>query len=123
MNAPTVTEREMVEAQRAAVMATTQEMSKLSGGAHNLTAYINDWEGSLSLAARLFPLPKVTRPRVATDEYGCEWRLVRGAVEWRGLGQDWGDKLAREQVSLTITLRRAEIIASLVANPTEEVDE
>lgn len=70
------------------------------------------------------PVRKVTRPRVLTDEYGCEWRFAMGYVAWRGLGQtEWASKLSTETLSLTINANRAAIIASLFANATEEVDE
>jgi hypothetical protein len=60
---------------------------------------------------------------VLEDEYGCEWRYTAEHIEWRGLGcTDWRDKLHTGDMSLTITKRRAEVIAALVANPTETVE-
>jgi hypothetical protein len=74
-------------------------------------------------AAHSYPLPKVTRNRVVKDEYDCEWRMGHGAIEWRGLGQaEWCTKLHVGHLSLTITPRRAAVIADLFANPTEEVE-
>lgn len=64
-----------------------------------------------------------TRPRVLEDESGYQWRMAAyDVIEWRvGVGQDWGEKLARGGLSLTITKRRAQIIADLLANPREAV--
>jgi hypothetical protein len=116
-----VPETEVVKRERAAFRLGAgwfYSNSEVPGHLHPLLATAE------KVAVVRYPLPTVTvtRPRVLEDEYGCEWRLVHGHIEWRGLGQPWGDKLARESVSLTITQRRAEVIATLVANPTETVE-
>jgi len=69
-------------------------------------------------AALLFPLPKVTRPRVVQRKDGCELRLFGTELQFR-LGNDDSWK-CYNGMYVDETNRLA--LLDLLANPTEEVD-
>lgn len=67
-------------------------------------------------AARRYPLPTITRPRVVRAMFGYEYRVVDGVLQvrtphgsWGEVGHGWGDDI------------RA--IVALLDNPTEEVED
>lgn len=64
-------------------------------------------------AHKAFPLPRVTRPRVAQTSVG-EIRVVNGIVQIRE-GAGWLS-------ASVLTRANVEAIADLLANPTEEVE-
>lgn len=74
----------------------------------------------LKLAATRYPLPKVTRPRVVeTARSGYEWRIVGGALQERRIDTElW--RIAEGWVGDPENMR---VLADLLANPTEEVDD
>jgi hypothetical protein len=113
VSAPTVTEREAVLRERDAVQRTVVALwdrIKRGDALHN-------WEGSESLAKRLYPLPLVTRPRVVADPVlGVQFRwCVRAGM------------LARYDADRTPyvepTPERVALWADLLANPTEQVED
>jgi hypothetical protein len=63
----------------------------------------------------LYPLPKVTRPRERRASDGATFRVVGGE-----LMANYGGGWVHEQV---IGVPLAPLVADLLANPTEEVDE
>lgn len=70
-------------------------------------------------AAKMFPPPKVTRPRVvaAVGNLGLpvEYRVVDGCIEGRDVAGEWGNRRLTPSQTLAIH--------SVLSNPTEEVDE
>lgn len=86
---------------------------------------------------RRYPLPKVTRPRVVIDAGGAgvrEWRYVEGQIQTRVRGTThWfclahGDAFAakavqHEDVGFAWTPERINMLAKLIADPTEIVDD
>lgn len=77
-----------------------------------------------SAAAAQYPLPKVTRPRVARDPSGVgEWSVAAfhgtPAIYWRhSTERNWEAKLG----ILVATSERVKLWADLLEHPTEEVD-
>ena len=71
---------------------------------------------AIDTANRLFPLPKVTRPRVVAG-LRAQYKVVDGVVHGRSNASfDW-------RVSASIHVDDVVRVANLLANPTEEVDE
>ena len=68
-------------------------------------------------AALLFPLPKVTRPRVVRREDGCELRLFGTELQFRWRNDEWKcyNGMCVDEINRSALL-------DLLANPTEEVD-
>lgn len=85
---------------------------------------------SARIAARKFPLPKLTRPRVVTSDTGRRFRIVDGQLQTQtsSNGQSWcclanGSRVpAAEDTGIKITLERIRLWADLLANPTEDVE-
>lgn len=120
-SAAPLTHTGMIEAQRAAF---------LEGVRYNVnTAH----HASLSLcdgcklckgeAARLYPLPRKTVPRVVTDSNGFEFRVSvvdgESIVQVKNVSansEHWGQSV------MGITEERAQLFKSLFSNPTVEVD-
>lgn len=100
----TLTERDAVLRERAAFA--------------NGAAWGPGWhrESDLDEAAKRYPLPKVIRPRVVCMGWS-EARIVDGRVETRGLG---GSGEWRANFTTVEQLRE---LASLIDNPTEEVED
>jgi hypothetical protein len=71
-------------------------------------------------ARELYPLPRVTRPRVVYDKQQALWRCVAGYVEVKLRGEKDFSKLAG--TILYMTDERIAILDDLRANPTEEVE-
>ncbi len=73
--------------------------------------------------ARLrYPLLKVTRPRVVTDDSGIFWRVVSGRFEYAWPGHNvWKDALAAHAGDPGMTPARVRMLSALLDNPTEEV--
>lgn len=70
----------------------------------------------------LYPLPKITRPRVKVDTYGERWRVTGGKLEvWLTNNQKWEHLFYYKQH--VITPERAAIFHDLFQNPTEEVED
>ena len=65
-------------------------------------------------AREVYPLPTITRPRVHKDHRGVEWRVVGGKIQ-RNCSSGWTD--IDEPPDFAVA------IASLVANPTETVED
>ena len=108
----TYTEREVIEMQREAFKY------GVSHGQNYPCLTYKECEGA---SERMYPLPKVTRPRVVRDEWDCEWRSLGGKMEFRLFGcREW--KASVDYGSVDITPSRVGIWADLLANPTEEVD-
>lgn len=81
-------------------------------------------------AKRRFPLPMVTRPRVATDPgagAGVEWRVSEnGFIERRRrhFGEGWSkwSIYCRQEPDFAPLPDRVKMWSDLLANPTEEVE-
>jgi hypothetical protein len=79
-------------------------------------------------ASQRYPLPKVTRPRVATDPYESDyvWSVRAGDLHFLWLKTDPSNwKRASglyENLLLTPLPSRVTLWADLLANPTEEVE-
>lgn len=90
------------------------------------------WNGSDVLAAEMYPLPRVTRPRVVADQCGPrgpqEFRFVDGVFQIRAPGEAWqclnfGTVLVDSQIhGVGVTPERVALWADLIAHPTEEVE-
>lgn len=116
---PMVTEREAVKRERRAVVMAIEEAwpqlknNQLSSG----------WEGTRALSMRLFPLPKITKPREVTDKSDdISWRIVDGWFEFRAntYTREWRPA-RRFDTPYVLTVERVTFLATLVADPTEEV--
>ncbi len=110
-------ERAMIEAKRGGFESGVHWFYGRKEVVANL-GYIVD-EAPLA-AARLYPMPHVSRPRVVTDASKREWRVVDGKLEYRG--EDHRPWSNAEGCSFFITSERVRILADLLANPTELVD-
>ena len=105
-------------------------------------AYVRGWcdHGGFSdrghgNASRLYPLPKVERPRVVQDPHEQfpehSWKIEEGHVYWRCNGSRWrladfGDLVQNTddpELITTLTPMRLRALADLLANPTELVEE
>lgn len=77
-------------------------------------------------AARVYPLPKVTRPRVLKDPEGnYEYRITGdGEVQFRHTSDigEWIDLTGAPMWVGNMTVARVRVWADLLANPTEEVE-
>jgi hypothetical protein len=110
----TYTERELVLAQREAFKRGYD--NRHVGEA---TTPWGSWPGIVEAAEMLYPLPKVTRPRVVRDNT-LEWKYENGHFAYRyGGASDWHSTQYSE---VPINRRRVEVLADLLANPTEEVE-
>ncbi len=75
-----------------------------------------------------YPLPKVTRPRVVRDPHAnsYEWSIrERGNAQWRrvnGHNRIWLDP-GDAETQWVMSRERITMLADLLANPTETVDE
>jgi hypothetical protein len=79
-------------------------------------------------AAREYPLPKVTRPRVVTDAHGVQWSFVSATRFKDALlmakRPEWTDfRNGGDMDYPLISLELAPVLADLLANPTEEVED
>lgn len=81
-------------------------------------------------AARRYPLPKVTRPRVVKDTDGTRWRISEGRLQFMRGGGDWLCMLGESRsgsdrygMGLVPTPERIRLWADLLANPNEEVEQ
>jgi hypothetical protein len=122
-DAKMVSEREAILRERAAVNEALRVLCQ-RGGERFLGALPQDWEGSLTFAAKLHPLPQVERPRVVPDGQGLAWRMVCGLLEfrWEQEPRDRNWYKATENV-VEITHPRIRLWADLLANPTELVSD
>ena len=110
------TERALVLAQREAFVAGVDARYDQSVRPNRLSCVGEFDKHCASVAACLrYPLPKVTRPRVLTDQYGTSWRVRDGQLEMK----------PTESISWTVAYRHgvAALFRDLLANPTEEVDD
>jgi hypothetical protein len=110
----TITEREAVRRERAAYARAMM----IHGG--------QSWDEAHCAAGRVYPLPKVTRPRVVQDpNKPYRWfRVIGGEVyakttrysdgEWTPLAGNWSIPATPEMIRLWV---------DLLANPTEEVED
>ncbi|MHB1310618.1 MAG: hypothetical protein ACYC3L_01285 [Gemmatimonadaceae bacterium] len=75
------------------------------------------------LAARRYELPKITRLRVVTDQFGTEWRMRENVDDDRSIALEYrhADNGGWQVDRLTMTAQRIKLWADLLANPTEEV--
>lgn len=86
------------------------------------------WDGNAAEAARRYPLPTVTRPRVVQDAQGVLWRVQLGKgdtvlVEYTERGiPDWRDFNSLRAGAPGISRERVALWADLLARPTEEVE-
>jgi hypothetical protein len=115
---PTVTEREARLRERAAFLAGAKKALEVAqyGGF--------PWDGAEVTAEGRYPLPKVTRPRVITENSGISYSVIlygaRSVIQFRYPKSDlWMSTIPE---SFTIDAVRAAIWADLLANPTEEVE-
>lgn len=78
-------------------------------------------------AARRYPLPRVTRPRVvreASKRFGdIEWKYEHGALWHRFVPDTQWRKLDSENSGMYIYPERVTLLADLIANPNETVNE
>lgn len=108
----TYTEREVRKREREAVVRTVDAM-------WYRVRDRDDWAGSEALAARLYPNPKITRPReVYCDWY--TWRVVNGTLQRTAADGSWVDCVGNNAVG--VSKERVEVWADLFVNPTEEVE-
>jgi hypothetical protein len=125
----TVTEREAVEREREAFV-TGILRANMKRPHDDFTLITN-----MNVAAEIaYPLPKVTRPRVAADPLGggISWRVAApDRIQWSGNaslgdGADWFNYPEIPPNSLVRaiypTMARVEMMLDLLANPTEEVE-
>lgn len=106
----TFTARELVLCERAAFLAGINARPSLG----------DEWCGAACEAAKRYPLPTVTRPRVVVDPHS-------GLVRWYVDGQG---QIVHEQIGPEFTLmadswptpERVALWADLLANPTETVE-
>lgn len=123
------TEREMVLAQRKAFITGVDEQR------------IREWPDWKSwdrttMAAKVYPLPKVTRPRVVRDPHPAFnqlWRCVDRVLQWSVVGEPWHDLEARSVAKAKggdvfgfvtdITPERLALWSNLLNNPNEEVED
>lgn len=117
MSEKTYTERELVLAKREAFVAGSEW-------------HASSWTGSLAPleANDRYPLPRVTRPRVVRMDRtvpGREFRVSGGNIESRtiGVGLDGQPFRWTALAQITPTPERIRILADLLANPTEEVED
>lgn len=110
--------------------AVIRERKAFQHGAEHGKEYRTD--SFASAAKSFYPLPKMTRPRVVREngiggEY--EWRAVDGVIECRNV--TGGSALTKWRTNdgtsasfgMFISARRVRLLADLLANPTEEVDD
>jgi hypothetical protein len=125
MNA-TVTEREAVLRERAAFEKGWRgqydwfDRVRTSNEQQGNNPPTNAWNSGAATteAARRYPLPKVTRPREVIFQ-GCTFRWTAGG----GLQVRMSDKVWASLDGIAIIESRRAVLADLLANPTEEVDE
>ena len=108
------TAREYVMAQREAFKAGVDE------GRDSRLVFLVDARSKL-----LYPLPRVSRPRVVRDADGTEWRVF-GDLQFRHFGE-WRHHSrypsgAFSRYYLPIDAEHAPLWADLFANPTETVE-
>lgn len=70
-------------------------------------------------------LPKVTRPRVVKDPHNptTQWKCEGGEFYWRGGEGGWWGLRNGFTKQPNVTLERVMLLADLLDNPTEEVEE
>lgn len=74
----------------------------------------------------MFPLPKISRPRVVTESSTgslARWRVTNGELEWSRQREGWSALATSAARGMYITAERAILLADLLANPTEEVED
>jgi hypothetical protein len=71
-------------------------------------------------AARAYPLPKVTRPRVVMDARGVKWKVMEGRLH--ALEPHCDGWARADNTHWLLPPDRVSLWADLFANPTEEVD-
>lgn len=127
-----LTERDVVVRERAAWAA-----GWLSAPA-NHSCSKDTVEMARAHAKQIYPLPRVTRPRVVADPHGSnwtqKWRVRDGAIEWEKSWDGKGDKwvpLTPQAMPRTngspenieqVTNQRIAMWADLLARPTEECE-
>lgn len=100
---------------RARVGATLHNYHPRIAGA---TVGCAECEHARQRARELYPLPKVTRPRVVTDSDCYQWRAVGGSLQWRKRDSAvW----SAEDVTV-VRPSQVALLAELLANPNETVD-
>lgn len=118
----TYTEREVILRERRAVgRAINAVWPHIKRGLNGL-----DWVGSDAIRDCLYPLPKVTRPRVLPDEFGMGWKYENGAFYYTLSVRPDLVRWHRATANVTpteITASRVALWATLLDNPTEEVDD
>lgn len=116
MSAETYTLRDVVLAEREAFIAGVNTRARLDVG--------DDWKGAAHEAAKRYPLPKVTRPRVLSDGAGMQYSVIidgeRLVIQYRHKPNEMWSRTFPGV--FTIDAVRAQIFADLLANPTEEVE-
>jgi hypothetical protein len=125
----TVTEREAVLRERAAAEAVLDAFKTAFA---RMEKGYRDWAKAAPLAwwpchmrthdiAKMFPLPKVTRPRVVRDREGWKWQCIDGRIQWSGpRGWRFADVMT---YAVRVTPERVVLWADLLANPTEDVED
>jgi hypothetical protein len=73
------------------------------------------------VVAKLYPLPKKTRPRLVEDPGGCgRWAVKDGIIHLVSMGGDWESCM---DFQFFVTAERVPVWADLLANQTEEVED
>jgi hypothetical protein len=111
------TERDRVGAWRAGFIRGMGEALRAVVDLHPGAGALLDALPWAEMAAREYPYPKVTRPRVVAEDYDLSWRYVDGGFEL-----NTGDGIWRPGPYITVTPHRVRLWADLLANPTEEVE-
>lgn len=122
-----VTEREAVMRERAAFVRGSQ----FEDEAWREMLRVNHSSGAdcIDASRKRYPLPKVERPRVVveTSVHGrtVAWKYEHGALWWRnprGSGE-WYSLMSPRTSEMFITPERVKLLADLLANPTELVED
>ncbi len=122
----TVTEREAVKREQRA-FAKGWVAKEIGGGLETCLCSVceDKRSGVMDRAAKVYPLPKVTRPRVVMDPESDLWQFrMAGAVMYEARsrmteGGPWGEW---QNFAHTMTVDRARALVELADNPSEEVD-
>ena len=98
-------------------------LAKREGYARHCVAVCGNTKNATELAARTYPLPRVTRPRVWVDPNGdTRFQVVDGVLFGKDFEED-EEWLPVDSYAFNVTPERVVAWADLFANPTEEVDD
>lgn len=114
MSERTYTERELALAQRSAFIAGAQ--SEYRAWQDFLKVTHSPGFDAIAASRQLYPLPKVTRPRVHHAQNGNQYRVVDGQIETLNYDRQW----VKSETYNPCDMRAFD---DLLANPNEEVED